>query len=364
MKKQLLSAALILGGLTAFAQITVEKSSYAVPGDWFLIANDTTIDESTSSALKLAGQNKRWDLSGWADRHSKDTTFYADGFTYPGAPAGCNLVSYEKDPFTMEEMPTYYNISNTALRVILEAGPTSGAGGAFKLFQFPSTMGTKFTDSTVNFLTLLASDFGLELPFVDSLRITYTFKVTSEVDAYGKLKLDAGEFDVIRQLSNTNVRVKFMVRNTITGTYSSLPGFGDANENINSYAWLSANGGHPLLIANTDTTGLVTDIEYVLASSRGLSSGLNQVSSAISMNVYPNPAKENTHIELNTIYRTPATLSMLDVLGNEVLVQENVSLNAGYNSIPLNLNGIKPGVYFIQLVQGDIKTSKRFVVEN
>jgi hypothetical protein len=363
MKKQLLSAALILGGLTAFSQITVDKSSYAVPGDWFLLANDTTIDESTSLALKLGGQNKRWDLTGWADRHTKDTTFYADGFTYPGAPAGCNLVSFERDPFTQEETPTYYNISNSALRVILEAGPTSGAGGSFKLFQFPSTMGTKFKDSTVNFFTILASEFGLELPFVDSLRITYLFKVNAEVDGYGKLKLDAGEFDVIRQFVNTTVRVNFLIRNTITGTYSSLPGFGDVTENVNSYAWLSANGGHPLLTANADTTGSISDIEYVLASSRGLSSGLNKVSNPIGMRVYPNPAKETLHLDIQSLSCAPAFMRMYDILGNEVIQSSNVVLNKGLNQIPVDLNGIKPGVYFIHLVQGDVISSQRFVIE-
>jgi hypothetical protein len=363
MKKYILSAGLILGGLTAFSQITVERSSYAVAGDWFLIASDTAIDENTSNALKLAGANKSWDLTGWANRDIVDTTFFADGFTYPGAPAGCNLVSFERDPMTLEELPTYFSINNSALRVILEAGMTSGSGGTFKLMQFPSTMGTAYTDSSVNFLTTLASDFGLELPFIDSVKITYSLKANSVIDGYGKLKMDAGEFDVLRQNLNTIVRVNFMVRNTITGTYSSLPGFGDITENVSAYAWFSANGGYPLLTANSDTLGNISDIEFVLASSRGLSSGLNKVANQNGFRVYPNPAKETLRVEVNAVSSESASISVFDILGNEVINMSNIMMNKGLNQFPVDLSNVKPGVYFINFIQGEVKTSQRFVVE-
>lgn len=363
MKKHILSAALVLGGLTAFSQITIDRSSYAVPGDWFLIATDTTIDVNTSNALKLGGANQSWNLKGWAKRNTVDTTFYADGFTYPGAPAGCNLVSFERDPLTMEEIPSYYNISNTAIRAILEAGPTSGSGGAIKMYQFPSTMGTKFVDSSENYFTILASDFGIELPLIDSLRITYKIKVNSEIDAHGKLTLNAGEFDVIRQVANTNVTVGFKIRNTITGTYSDLPGFGNVDESSNLYSWLSANGGHPLLTATSDTLGNIFEIEYVLASSRGLTSGLQKVSTQNTIRVYPNPAKESLSVDLTASQNGVINYGIYDILGNEVLSASNISVNKGLNQIPVDLSGIKAGVYFINLIQGDVKTSQRFIVE-
>ena len=363
MKKHILTAALILGGLTVFSQITVERSTFAAAGDWFLMATDTTIDVKTSDALKLGGANQNWNLTGWANRHSKDTTFYANGFTYPGAPAGCNLVSYEIDPLTSEEIPTYYNISNSALRVILDAGATSGSGGSFKLFQFPSTMGTKYQDSSVNFFTTLASDFGLEIPLIDSLRIVYVFKVDSEIDGYGKLKLDAGEFDVLRQLLKTNVKVNFQVRNIITGTYTALPGFGDFNENINAYTWLSANAGAPLLSAEADTLGNITSIDYLLASSKGLRSGLAKELNNTNARVYPNPAKDKLTIELQGQLNGDAQLSIYDILGNEVIVVSKVSIQKGLNQIPVDLNDLKPGVYFFNLVQGEMKSSQRFIVE-
>lgn len=363
MKKHILSAALVLGGLTAFSQITVDRSSYAVPGDWFLIATDTTIDVNTSNALKLGGANQSWNLTGWAKRNTVDTTFYADGFTYPGAPAGCNLVSFERDPLTLEEIPAYYNISNTALRAILEAGPTSGSGGAIKMYQFPSTMGTKFADSSENFFTILASDLGIEIPLIDSVKITYKIKVNSEIDAHGKLTLNAGEFDVIRQVANTNVSVGFKVRNTITGTYSDLPGFGNVDENTNLYSWLSANGGHPLLTATADTLGNIVEMEYILASSRGLTSGLSKVSAQNGIRVYPNPAKESLFVEMTATQNGPVSYSVYDILGNEVIAASNLFVNKGLNQISIDLSDVKAGVYFINMVQGEVKTSQRFIVE-
>jgi hypothetical protein len=366
MKKHLLIAAASLLSLTAFSQITVNRSDFAAPGDWFVLATDTTIDANTATALRVSGANKTWSLTGWAKRHNVDTTFYADGFTYPAAPAGCNLVSFERDPNTQEEFPTFMMVSNTAWRVIMEAGQMSGSGGAFKVFSFPSTMGTKFVDSVSSFIGLPAAELGIEIPFVDSVRITYVIKNNSEIDAYGNLILDAGTIATLRQKSIMDIKVGFKIRNTLSGTWTDLPGgggLGGFNESTKTYTWVSANGGHPLLQVVEDTAGMVEQIDYVLASSKGLSSKLaeNNGLKAVS-NVFPVPSSEQITIEWTATQKGLANVVVYDILGNVVVPSKEYGAHNGLNQINISVNELKPGVYFYSLTGDGFERANRFVV--
>jgi hypothetical protein len=367
MKKNILMAVLTLFGFSAFSQITINRSDFAVAGDWYLLADDTSLSVSASNALKVAGANKTWDLTGWADRNFTDTTFYANGLTYPAAPAGCNLVSFTRDPITKEEFPDFLIISNTALRSIFDGGQTTGPGAAIKVFSFPSTMGTKFKDSTESFMTSLASDFGINIPFVDSVKIIYKLRNTSEVDAWGKLKLDAGQFDVIRQVSTIDIVVSLKIRNTITRTYTDLPagsGFDPFSESNKSYIWMGTNSGNPLLTASTDTLGNIVDMTFMLASSRGVASGLKDNKAlAHASKVYPVPASDLITIETQASKNSSAYLSVYDILGNEVLPSKEVEVINGLNQLPVQINQLKPGVYFYTLTGNGINTSSRFVVK-
>lgn len=368
MKKILLAFMAFSITLSGIAQITVNRSDYAAVGDWYLLASDTSLSVSTGNALRVSGANVTWDISGWANRHTKDTTFYANGFTFPGAPAGCNLVSYTVDPVTMETLPTYFIASNSNLKIIFEAGMATGNGGALKVFQFPSTMGTKYKDSIENFFTTLAADLGINIPLIDSVKIIYKVRMNSEIDAYGKLKMDAGTFDVLRQKLVNEVLVSFKVRNILTGTYTDLPGgagFGGFNEKTNTYTWVSANGGHPLLMANEDTSGVMTDMEFILASSRGLSSGLDQLNPGkqLSSKAFPVPASEHVTIELNAPAKSLAQVKVLDILGNEVSISKEVQIQTGLNQIPVSISHLKPGIYFYSIEGGDFQSSNKFTVK-
>jgi len=367
MKKQLLIAATALMSLPVFSQITVNRSDFAVGGDWYVLATDTLIDANTATAMRVKGANKTWNLTGWAKRHSIDTTFYADGFTYPGAPAGCNLVSFQRDPLTKEESPNYLMVSNSALRVLIDAGTLTGSGGALKMFQFPSTMGTKFVDSINNYIDMLAADIGIEIPFVDSVRIIYVVKNVSEIDAYGNLILDAGTFSSLRQVIQTQIRVSFKIRNTLTGTWTDLPGgagLGGFNESTKSYTWVSANGGHPLMEMLEDTAGNVAQIDYVLASSRGLTSKAKEfrLSKALSK-VFPVPASDEVTIEWTGTKNGKANLQVYDILGNEVMSAKDYEVLNGLNQISLQVNQLKPGVYFYTLIGEGFERSNRFIVK-
>lgn len=366
MKKHILVAAASILSLTAFSQITVNRSDFATAGDWFVLATDTTIDANTATALRASGANQTWNLTGWAKRHNIDTTFYADGASYPGAPMGCNLVSFERDVNTQEEFPTFMVANNASLSVVMDMGPLSGSASTFKVFIFPSTMGTKFADSVTSFIAMPAADFGIDIPFVDSVRITYIIKNNSEIDAFGNLVLDAGTFSTLRQKTITQVNGGIKIRNTLTGTWTDIPGgggMGEFNESTKSYTWVSANGGHPLLQVVEDTNGMVEQMDYVLASSKGLSSKLveNKALKAASK-VYPVPSSEIINIEWTATQKGNASIVVYDILGNVVVPSKEYAANNGLNQIAISVNELKPGVYFYSLTGDGFERANRFVV--
>ncbi len=366
MKKLLLLSAAILNITWGFAQITINRSDFAYAGDWFRTATDTLPTATNSALLKTGGSNKNWDITGWVHQHTKDTIFYANGATYPGAPAGCNIVSFTRDPITKDSTPDFMIVSNSAVKVIFSPGDLGPTQGQLKVVQFPSTMGTNFKDSMSSYETMLATDLGIPAnPLFDSVRIYFSIRVSSLIDGFGKLKTYAGNFDVIRQKLTNNVQISFKIRNKITGTYGDLPSgtVDNMNETMVMYNWLGANIGEPLLRASEDTLGNIISMDFILSSSRGLSSGFAEHKVAIETKAYPNPASDMLTIETQVKQNTSAQITVYDILGNSVLPAIEVNFGSGLNPLPIDISQLKPGVYFYSIKGNGINQSNRFMVK-
>lgn len=366
MKKTLLIAAFIFSLLKVNAQITINRSDIAVSGDWFYTANDTLISASNATMLKAGGANKTWDITGWANKHFKDTTYYSDASKFPDAPAGCNLVSYTIDQSSGDTLPSFMSISNTELKAMIEMGMLGVPGNQLKVFQFPSTMGTNFKDSFIGVITMLGEDFGIPTnPLFDSIRINFSIKINSIIDGWGKLKMAAGQFDVLRQKSIHSANVSFFLRSKITGTYMDASSLGLSNmqETAATYTWLGKNTGHFLLEANEDTMGVLVDMTYVLSSSKGLNGVKEQRTFASSTKAYPNPASDMITIETQVKQNAMVSLKVYDILGNEVMPETAVNFKSGMNELPVNTGQLKPGIYFYTLNGNGINTSSKFIIK-
>lgn len=71
--------------------------------------------------------------------------------------------------------------------------------------------------------------------------------------------------------------------------------------------------------------------------------------SADFMSVYPNPANSNVTIKASVSSGSKATLKMVNSLG-QVVYTKDLSLNAGQNSIDLNVQGFATGIYNVLLI--------------
>jgi plastocyanin len=80
-----------------------------------------------------------------------------------------------------------------------------------------------------------------------------------------------------------------------------------------------------------------------------------------SVKIFPNPATENTSLMLTSDKTGRGLITMYDLLGNKVNYQE-VDIKSGTNNIPLSLESIIPGIYFIELKYNDnLPIVRRFV---
>lgn len=86
----------------------------------------------------------------------------------------------------------------------------------------------------------------------------------------------------------------------------------------------------------------------------------NQVLSS-SVRIYPNPASEQASLMLSTGNAGRGTLSVYDLLGNQ-LNRDEVFVKQGTNTIPVPVADILPGIYFIELkLDNQTAIVRRFV---
>jgi hypothetical protein len=91
--------------------------------------------------------------------------------------------------------------------------------------------------------------------------------------------------------------------------------------------------------------------------------GVNELNNALSsFDIFPNPAKPITALKINSLKEFNTELFIYNALG--VLVSEKkIQLNSGKNTIPLSLEGLSTGVYFVSLKSENKIITKRIVVE-
>ena len=98
---------------------------------------------------------------------------------------------------------------------------------------------------------------------------------------------------------------------------------------------------------STDADGCISDtVILVDACNNGI---LTYTSVLNSISVYPNPAKENINIVLNSRVSSDVTLTVKDVTGRNVIESTPIHLNSGKNNYNLQLPSLPAGVYMIQI---------------
>ncbi len=89
--------------------------------------------------------------------------------------------------------------------------------------------------------------------------------------------------------------------------------------------------------------------------------GVEELETISNVVVFPNPATDHLTVRLNSTKGGAMNVNLIDAVGK--MVQTNqVTVSTGTQNIELNLNGIAPGIYELQMVKDGKASSSRVVI--
>lgn len=102
-----------------------------------------------------------------------------------------------------------------------------------------------------------------------------------------------------------------------------------------------------------------------LTVAEGVSTGVQEVRAFSKVNVFPNPATSEINLNFNLTRNGLTEVRLLDLSGKEIAALYNQTLEAGIQTLRLNLpGGLNGGHYFVTLkAEGQLKTLPLFIKE-
>ena len=77
---------------------------------------------------------------------------------------------------------------------------------------------------------------------------------------------------------------------------------------------------------------------------------------------YPNPANDKLNLEISMAQSSTANISVVDMLGREVIRLGDVNLSTGNNLIEINTSSLNSGAYFVKIMSNEGITSKKIAI--
>ncbi len=108
----------------------------------------------------------------------------------------------------------------------------------------------------------------------------------------------------------------------------------------------------------TDDEGCEAVLEVTVFIDDG--SGLEGFALGKSLTMYPNPSNGSFDIAFSLIEARPLSLSIVNVLGDQVLVQSHPSIKD--QTLAFDLSGVASGVYFVVLQSADETVTKKMII--
>ncbi|MFN7313177.1 MAG: T9SS type A sorting domain-containing protein [Bacteroidota bacterium] len=103
------------------------------------------------------------------------------------------------------------------------------------------------------------------------------------------------------------------------------------------------------------------DIDFHITSTSG-NVGLADHELVSIGNLFPNPASSFTTVTFNSLKSGNVTVSLTNLVGQEVSALNVGKLGAGVNQVKLNLDNVKPGIYFVNVTVDGATTTKKLTI--
>jgi len=269
--------------------------------------------------------------------------------------------------------PGYYTVcatiddgglcSSKSCRVIL----VTGGGGCTPLFLATTNCGvTTFTDlSTPTGYSYAEWDLGdgttaTAAPgnYMHSYAVSDTYTVHFQmIDTVNLCNLGYST-DIIVTIPSVAANFSYVA----SGTGPYAVNFTNTSSGATSYMWDFGDGdtssaenpvhdydscSYSVNLTAIDSNGCISDTLILIDACDISVPTFNSVLN--SMSVYPNPAKDNINLVLNSRLNSDVILIVKDVTGRNVVESIPVQLNAGKNNYKLDLPKLPAGVYIIQI---------------
>lgn len=367
---------LLANALALPAQITVQPSTLPRVGDTLRTAVDNL---PSNISMGVSGPNQRWDFSSLQSPFTRQTLIRAasEGMytrQFPNAsmmtPLSDNAEAYYRATSNAQQQ-TFQVLGlfgkdpvNFGIDVLTKLNPP--------LVERRAPLQYRDNHHTEAALLLAFSADDLpaavlnQLPITpDSLRVRVSIDRDDEVDAWGKLVIPGGIYDVLREKrrevreTRVDAKIGFLGWQDITAL---IPNSEFAGKDTTLYYYfLSNDAKEPIAIATMDATqqrpvrveykanDLTTDVQNVKALKPGVYA-------------FPNPAIVNVRFEFSNLPAGNYKLSIYNILGSEVWHQRYY-IN-GQRIEKVDISSLRKGTYLYSLQddRGRTISTKRLVV--
>ncbi len=321
---------LLISGLAAFTQVTLNGSYNLEPGDTY--RNDT-YDGVTGINPGPDGAGVSWDFgtipNGTFIEGTPALCVDPAGtpFADSSAVSGANLCT--KNSEGSDGPYVYYSMSGTGQTLLglgyYESGNTSFNGYTNQLtaIEFPFAYGDEFSD-TYEYLMWNVSAGGYFMRDSGSVHV--------EADAWGSIVTPEGNWDNVLRVTTTTVSYMWMDFGTgwvFTGSFTDV-----------SHSWYANGIKIPVIsISNFDEFP-----EYVVVYLADYNFPVGISEPEISeLKIHPNPANDKVWIRSEHEVQSVRIYSM-----DGRLMREQYVRSAGQETQRISLQGMKPGLYLIE----------------
>lgn len=368
MKKTLLSLIMLtsIGIYSSQAQITVNSTDVVNAGDVVEQASDTIPGAIT---IGSGGASQTWNFSTLSEDVLDTLSFKNPGplpgsSSYPSSNIG--MVDTDQDS-------TWMFLTKNGSGLFVDGMAQYQQGSLVTIpfmstiITFPSTMGTNYGGSWSGTLANFA--FGIDpdgpgpLPTIDSLKMTRSSTINSNIDGWGDVTTPFGTFASLRQIVlEENIDTTWTLANgnwtIIDPTVASIFGIDPvAYDTTRAARWWTNDptAKFPIVEMDYEANGTVNNIDWQKSTP---TLGVNeQIKTVSGVSLYPNPAKSEITIETNLTNNN--SISILDVTGKLIAIH-----NFNTKAITFPVSDFNNGIYFYNIydVDGKVLHSNKFVV--
>ena len=192
---------------------------------------------------------------------------------------------------------------------------------------------------------------------------------------FARSGIQNGAPDALALIDDEGVVVQFL---SYEGTMTAAdgPAAGMTSENIGVSETSSTNAGHSLQLEGTGSAHADFAWASPQAHSRGsLNAGQTMSASSVQqavaseaapeaafdLTIYPNPVRDRATVALALAEAQEVTVEVYDTLGRQ-LVRSTTALNAGFQSVPLDVRALPAGAYVVRVTAGNDTRVERLTV--